>query len=178
MERTLCVFTFAKCACACVIIVKWKISRLVENDDMISIICDSLTMSLTIRTAFLNDITFFSFFFLFDHFFDFVCFLFHTDNENEKFSTFPPSSHGSLSSITTTSITSEDPKGGDQDPNDKGFDRRTSKGIIHQPIIQEEWWKTTLQVSIPFLIAGLGTIGAGIILGRVEVNKRNILIKV
>ncbi|XP_031628354.1 solute carrier family 41 member 2 isoform X2 [Contarinia nasturtii] len=92
-------------------------------------------------------------------------------NENEKFSDLPPSSHGSLSSITTTSIaSSEDPKGGDHVGggfDEKGFDRKPSK-VVHQPIKQEEWWKTTLQVSIPFLIAGLGTIGAGLILGRVE----------
>lgn len=94
------------------------------------------------------------------------------DNENEKFSALPPSSHGSLSSITTTSIaSSEDPKGGDHAGggfDGKGFDRKPSK-VVHQLIKQEEWWKTTLQVSIPFLIAGIGTIGAGLILGRVEV---------
>ncbi|XP_055303770.1 solute carrier family 41 member 2 isoform X2 [Sitodiplosis mosellana] len=93
------------------------------------------------------------------------------NNENEKFSALPPSSHGSLSSITTSSIaSSEDPKGGDLGSGDfdgKGFDRKPSK-VVHQPIKQEEWWKTTLQVSIPFLIAGIGTIGAGLILGRVE----------
>lgn len=38
-------------------------------------------------------------------------------------------------------------------------------------IKHEEWWKTTLQVSIPFLVAGIGTIGAGVILGRVEVSE-------
>lgn len=97
-------------------------------------------------------------------------FISNTDNENEKFSKQTPS-HGSLSSITTTSIaSSEDPKGRDSGNFDeKGFDRKPSK-IVQPPIKQEEWWKTTLQVSIPFLIAGLGTIGAGLILGRVEVN--------
>lgn len=97
----------------------------------------------------------------------------YADNENEKFSALPPSSHGSLSSITTTSIaSSEDPKGGDRGSggfDGKGFDRKPSK-VVHQPLKQEEWWKTTLQVSIPFFIAGLGTIGAGLILGRVEVG--------
>lgn len=44
------------------------------------------------------------------------------------------------------------------------------KIVNNKPIKQEKWWQTTLQVSIPFLIAGVGTIGAGIILGRVEVN--------
>ncbi|XP_058063198.1 solute carrier family 41 member 1 [Anopheles bellator] len=33
---------------------------------------------------------------------------------------------------------------------------------------QEKWWQTTIQIAIPFFIAGIGTIGAGIILGRVE----------
>ncbi|XP_050086631.1 solute carrier family 41 member 1 isoform X3 [Anopheles aquasalis] len=32
----------------------------------------------------------------------------------------------------------------------------------------EKWWQTTIQIAIPFFIAGIGTIGAGIILGRVE----------
>lgn len=98
--------------------------------------------------------------------------MFHpTDNENEKFSK-QASSLGSLSSITTTSIaSSDDPKGRDSGNFDEkgGFDRKPSK-IVQPPIKQEEWWKTTLQVSIPFLIAGLGTIGAGLILGRVEVG--------
>lgn len=91
-----------------------------------------------------------------------------TDNDNGKFSALSASSHGSLSSITTTSIaSSEDPKAGDNDDG-KGFDRRPSKS--GSPIKQEEWWKTTLQVSIPFLVAGIGTIGAGVVLGRVEVS--------
>lgn len=96
------------------------------------------------------------------------------DNEKEKFSALPPSSHGSLSSITATSIaSSEDPKGGGGgnggDRGNAGFDRKPSK-VVQPTITQEEWWKTTLQVSIPFFIAGLGTIGAGLILGRVEVR--------
>ncbi|KAG5668150.1 hypothetical protein PVAND_016102 [Polypedilum vanderplanki] len=33
---------------------------------------------------------------------------------------------------------------------------------------QERWWQITIQVGIPFFIAGLGTISAGVILGRVE----------
>uniref|UniRef100_A0A182U409 SLC41A/MgtE integral membrane domain-containing protein n=1 Tax=Anopheles melas TaxID=34690 RepID=A0A182U409_9DIPT len=35
-------------------------------------------------------------------------------------------------------------------------------------IRQEKWWYMTLQIAIPFFIAGVGTIGAGIILGHVE----------
>jgi solute carrier family 41 len=33
----------------------------------------------------------------------------------------------------------------------------------------EKWWQILVQVSIPFLIAGCGTIGAGVILGNVKV---------
>ncbi|XP_037025092.1 solute carrier family 41 member 2-like [Bradysia coprophila] len=40
--------------------------------------------------------------------------------------------------------------------------------LSEKKIINEEWWLTTVQVSIPFLIAGIGTIGAGILLGVVE----------
>lgn len=43
-------------------------------------------------------------------------------------------------------------------------------GGLGGEIKQEKWWETTLQISIPFFIAGIGTIGAGIILGRVEVS--------
>lgn len=90
------------------------------------------------------------------------------DNESNGFAVQPASSHGSINSITTTSIaSSEDPRGGN-DSDGKEFDEKlaTKKGAN---IKQEEWWKTTLQVSIPFFIAGIGTIGAGVILGRVEV---------
>lgn len=36
---------------------------------------------------------------------------------------------------------------------------------------EEKWHQTTIQVGIPFLIAGCGTIAAGIILGHVKVKK-------
>lgn len=52
-----------------------------------------------------------------------------------------------------------------------GDDGGEEKIIKTKKVTEEKWWQTTLQVSIPFLIAGLGTIGAGIILGRVEVSK-------
>lgn len=38
-------------------------------------------------------------------------------------------------------------------------------------IDKEHWYSITLQVFIPFMIAGIGTIGAGIVLGNVEVSK-------
>uniref|UniRef100_A0A7G3AYY0 Putative solute carrier family 41 member 1 isoform x3 n=1 Tax=Lutzomyia longipalpis TaxID=7200 RepID=A0A7G3AYY0_LUTLO len=34
--------------------------------------------------------------------------------------------------------------------------------------VEEEWWQTTLQVLVPFMIAGVGTIGAGVVFGIVE----------
>lgn len=36
-------------------------------------------------------------------------------------------------------------------------------------IEKEQWYTITIQVLIPFLIGGIGTIGAGIVLGTVEV---------
>lgn len=106
---------------------------------------------------------------------------------NDKLSVLPASTTGSLSSIITTSVASSEPDrgdhrdggvggGGDDDDNnvvattgDKcnggggGGPRGPGGEIKH-----EKWWQTTLQISIPFFIAGIGTIGAGIILGRVE----------
>lgn len=39
------------------------------------------------------------------------------------------------------------------------------------PLIKEErWYQTTLQVSIPFFLAGIGTIAAGVLLGHVKVK--------
>lgn len=62
--------------------------------------------------------------------------------------------------------------GGGGDGGDGGIDDDGEEKLTYgdRPLIEEEWWKTTLQVSIPFFIAGVGTIGAGIILGRVEVS--------
>jgi len=37
-------------------------------------------------------------------------------------------------------------------------------------IKQEKWWSTTLQVAVPFFLAGIGTIGAGLTLGMVQVS--------
>lgn len=90
-----------------------------------------------------------------------------TDSDNEKFAVLPPSTTGSLTSITTTSVASSEPDpGSDKGGDDGGNDKLTGNGIAKE----EAWWQTTIQVSIPFLIAGVGTIGAGIILGIVEVR--------
>jgi solute carrier family 41 len=88
-------------------------------------------------------------------------------DDNDKLSVLPASTSGSLSSITTTSVASSEPDPGvDGNGENDGDDNKSVK----KGITTEKWWQTTLQVSIPFLIAGIGTIGAGIILGRVEVR--------
>ncbi|XP_055607264.1 solute carrier family 41 member 1 isoform X3 [Uranotaenia lowii] len=106
---------------------------------------------------------------------------------NEKLSVLPASTTGSLSSIITTSVASSEPDrgdhrdggvggGGDDDDNNDVVATTGGKclggggghGGPGGEIKQEAWWETTLQISIPFFIAGIGTIGAGIILGRVE----------
>lgn len=93
------------------------------------------------------------------------------DNENDKLSTLPHSKAGSLSSIITTSIASSEP---DPDRGESvGRDPEKRDDRTSAVIKQEKWWQITLQVSIPFFIAGIGTIGAGIILGRVTVNIKN-----
>jgi hypothetical protein len=86
--------------------------------------------------------------------------------DDDKLSVLHPSATGSLSSITTTSLVSEQ-GASDGAGSDRGDDRSEKQlvGIKH-----EKWWQTTIQVAIPFFIAGIGTIGAGIILGRVEVS--------
>ncbi|EDS33760.1 conserved hypothetical protein [Culex quinquefasciatus] len=106
---------------------------------------------------------------------------------NDKLSVLPASTTGSLSSIITTSVASSEPDrgdhrdggvggGGDDDDNNVvatsggkclGGGGPGGHGGLGE-IKQEKWWETTLQISIPFFIAGIGTIGAGIILGRVE----------
>ncbi|XP_058816250.1 solute carrier family 41 member 1 isoform X2 [Topomyia yanbarensis] len=102
---------------------------------------------------------------------------------NDKLSVLPASTTGSLSSIITTSVASSEPDRGDHrdggvggggDDDDNNIVTTTTGGgkcMGGGPggeIKQEQWWETTLQISIPFFIAGIGTIGAGIILGRVE----------
>ncbi|XP_030382230.1 solute carrier family 41 member 1 isoform X2 [Scaptodrosophila lebanonensis] len=107
--------------------------------------------------------------------------------DNEKLSGQPYSTTGSLSSIITTSIASSEPDpgaagggggGGSGGPGGLQTDASSIAGIngsseeklaLNRPGIKQEKWSTILiQVSIPFLLAGIGTIGAGIVLGRVE----------
>lgn len=35
---------------------------------------------------------------------------------------------------------------------------------------KEKWYSIAIQIFIPFMIAGMGTIGAGIVLGKVDVR--------
>ncbi|XP_026846152.1 solute carrier family 41 member 1 isoform X3 [Drosophila persimilis] len=119
------------------------------------------------------------------------------DPDNEKLSGLPHSTTGSLSSIITTSIASSEPDpgaasaggggagsgggGGGGGPNGGPLvaaDAASIAGIngsseeklaLNRPGIKQEKWTTILlQVSIPFFLAGIGTIGAGIVLGKVE----------
>ncbi|KRF82478.1 solute carrier family 41 member 1 isoform X2 [Drosophila virilis] len=118
------------------------------------------------------------------------------DPDNEKLSGLPHSTTGSLSSIITTSIASSEPDPGAAGGGGSGgggggggggghgglgalaADASSIAGIngsseeklaLNRPGIKQEKWQTILlQVSIPFFLAGIGTIGAGIVLGRVE----------
>lgn len=91
----------------------------------------------------------------------------HT-GDDDKLTVFPPSTTGSLSSITTTSLVSESGAAGEGAGSDQGDDKSEKHQLTG--IKQEKWWQTTIQVAIPFFLAGIGTIGAGIILGHVEVR--------
>ncbi|XP_017891664.1 solute carrier family 41 member 1-like isoform X1 [Ceratina calcarata] len=70
---------------------------------------------------------------------------------------------GSISSgsslVTISSIENSDP-GPDFHNNPAGF-----SGDINR---NEKWYQTTLQVAVPFFIAGIGTIGAGLVLDNVK----------
>lgn len=93
---------------------------------------------------------------------------FFSSGDDDKLSVLPPSKTGSLSSITTTSLVSEPGIGGEGTGSDGGGDKDEMRKLTGYK--QEKWWQTTIQVAIPFFIAGIGTIGAGIILGHVEVS--------
>lgn len=52
----------------------------------------------------------------------------------------------------------------------------TNSSEIHPGVDEERWYALTIQIFIPFMIAGVGTIGAGIVLGEVEVSSQMLLI--
>lgn len=87
------------------------------------------------------------------------------DDKKEKSASSPGG--GSLSSgssiVTISSITNSDP-----DPFfPNGLDGHPEK---KHSSLNEKWHHTTLQVSVPFFIAGIGTIGAGLVLAEVQVS--------
>ena len=88
------------------------------------------------------------------------------DDKKEKCT---PSSGGSLSSgssiVTISSVANSDPDPDPYFPN--GADGHPEK---KHSSLNEKWQHTTLQVSVPFFIAGIGTIGAGLVLAEVQVS--------
>ncbi|XP_034933875.1 solute carrier family 41 member 1-like [Chelonus insularis] len=61
--------------------------------------------------------------------------------------------------VTISSAANSDP---DPEANESNSNRR------RRNILDERWHHTALQVSVPFFIAGIGTIGAGLVLAKVE----------
>lgn len=85
--------------------------------------------------------------------------------KNKASMSFPDLGGGSFSSgsslLTIASVANSDP-----DPdfrhNPDGFGNNGHDG--------ERWYHTTVQVAVPFFIAGIGTIGAGLVLAMVKVS--------
>lgn len=73
-----------------------------------------------------------------------------------------------MSIVSTASVACSEPSDGISESQIIPKSEKKEKIIPHEP-----WWHTTLQISIPFFLAGIGTVGAGIILGFVEVRKHN-----
>jgi hypothetical protein len=75
--------------------------------------------------------------------------------------------------VTICSVTNSEP---DPEPDyptgDGGEDppKKKTKKKKSQLIIDETWYHTGLQIAVPFFIAGIGTIGAGLVLATVKVN--------
>lgn len=78
---------------------------------------------------------------------------------------------GSLSSgcsiVTIASVSNSEPDPDYPNGPEKHPEKKHSS-------LNEKWYETTLQVSVPFFIAGIGTIGAGLVLAEVQVSvKKN-----
>ncbi|XP_043282462.1 solute carrier family 41 member 1-like [Venturia canescens] len=92
-----------------------------------------------------------------------------TTNDRLKSPNDKNSGEGSLSSgisiVTISSVTNSDP-----DPDPEYSTGENANGTVKKrPLGHEERWQhTALQVSVPFFIAGIGTIGAGLVLQNVE----------
>nr|XP_033338231.1 solute carrier family 41 member 1-like isoform X1 [Megalopta genalis] len=69
-------------------------------------------------------------------------------------------SHSSGSSLVTISSVENSDTNPDFPNNSDGFGNNTHRN--------ERWYQTTLQVAVPFFIAGIGTIGAGLVLAEVK----------
>lgn len=68
--------------------------------------------------------------------------------------------------------------------NVSGFDKQksiesvlTTSTETEVTVKKEKWYSVFIQIFIPFMIAGVGTIGAGIVLGKVQVNVVNLIKK-
>ena len=79
---------------------------------------------------------------------------------------------GSLSSgssiVTICSNVSESDKPS-KDNGDNNGDPENPSPKKSRLIVDELWYTTLLQISVPFFIAGIGTIGAGLVLAEVKV---------
>lgn len=83
--------------------------------------------------------------------------------------------------LTTTTVISLAPdfnfKQNPDGDNNKGFDKQKSMESVLSTasecealLKKEKWYSVSIQIFIPFMIAGIGTIGAGLVLGQVEVQ--------
>ncbi|XP_011501957.1 PREDICTED: solute carrier family 41 member 1-like [Ceratosolen solmsi marchali] len=79
---------------------------------------------------------------------------------------------GSLSSgssiVTICSVTNSEPDPEPDYPTGDGADDPPKKKKKSRLIIDETWYHTGLQIAVPFFIAGIGTIGAGLVLATVK----------
>ena len=51
----------------------------------------------------------------------------------------------------------------------------TIETVVMKPLGEERWWQVALQVSLPFIVAGVGMVGAGVVLGIVQVRPYRLL---
>ena len=91
---------------------------------------------------------------------------------------------GVMAAIPAVSAIIVTPQGANQDEEAGGLAPSTpGAGSLHSvasiatvtsvdisAVKPEKWWSTTLQVAVPFFLAGAGTIAAGITLGVVQVS--------
>ncbi|XP_076262571.1 solute carrier family 41 member 1-like [Rhynchophorus ferrugineus] len=90
--------------------------------------------------------------------------------ETDKIKTDPNQLNG-----TIVSISPDFNFANDLNSNNPKFDKQKSlESVLSTPseceriLKKEKWYSVAIQIFIPFMIAGMGTIGAGIVLGKVE----------